>query len=67
VPEEPNGQAGEGLLSGVKVIELAHFVFGPAGPRPAPGFGADTDEVLVSELGMDFEEVLELKITGVVG
>jgi crotonobetainyl-CoA:carnitine CoA-transferase CaiB-like acyl-CoA transferase len=38
----------------------------PVPIRPAPEYGAHTDEVLM-ELGMDMEQILEAKIAGIVG
>lgn len=34
-------------------------------PRPAPTFNADGDDILQSDLGMDYDSILELKVKGV--
>jgi len=51
VPESPNGRSEEGLLAGTKVIELAHFVFGPATGAVLADWGAEVVKIEHPEHG----------------
>jgi crotonobetainyl-CoA:carnitine CoA-transferase CaiB-like acyl-CoA transferase len=50
----------------VAVSSPVRFDGADPGHAPAPGHGADTDQVLLELLGLDAEQLIELKISGAV-